>query len=267
MILYSDNNKHVYLTESQIEKLSLLSEAPFYRRKKQEPIYYSMDDDVKLSEDPYARLNKEKQSGKPRNFAITRNGKEYWVSRSSTISLYVFCKDNNGEWNVLASQRGRNMKFGGKWNVVSGFLDYGETLESAAIRECFEECGINIKSTKIINCGTNSSKLNDAVNHRFATILEGVTSQYPPSMENCEGYGTEMQEVQNVAWIPLNSIDKYNLPSSQQSSAKELAERLLGDGQEQGSNYRNLYEALHNMATSGEISVEKYYQIINILKN
>lgn len=35
MILYTNNdNKHVYLTESQFEKMSLLNETSFYRRKK-----------------------------------------------------------------------------------------------------------------------------------------------------------------------------------------------------------------------------------------
>lgn len=272
MILYARDNKKIFLKESDIKKIimnsvdNLLTEVQFYRRKKEEPVYFSMDDEIKLSEDPYAKLDKGKQNGKPRNFAIERNGKQYWVSRSSTISLYVFCKDENGEWNVLVSQRGKNMKFGGKWNVVSGFLDYGETLETAAVRECFEECGINIKGVRMINCGVNSSKVNDAVNHRFAAILNGTINQYPPSMENCEGYGTEMQEVQNVAWIPLSSIDKCNLPPTQQSSAKELAEKLLGDGIEQGSNYRALHEMLHSMAILGEISNEKYNQIINILK-
>ena len=122
------------------------------------------------------------------------------------------------------------MKFGGKWNVVSGFLDYGETLEDAAIRECFEECGVNIKGVKLINCGTNSNKLYGSVNHRFAAVIDGVIDQYPPSMKNCEGYGTDMQEVQNVAWIPLSKIDSSGMPSSQINSAKELADRLLHGG-------------------------------------
>lgn len=273
MIIYTRNNKRIYLSESKLRDIitksvnSVLTEAPFYRRKKQDPVYFSMDDEIKLSEDPLARVEKEKQSGKPRNFAIERNGKQYWVARSSTISLYVFCKDENGEWNVLVSQRGKNMQYGGKWNVVAGFLDYGETLETAAVRECYEECGVNIKGSKIINCGTSSDDLYGAVNHKFACILDGVTTQYPPSMEQCEGYGTDMQEVQNVAWVPVSTVNKLDMRYSQKQNAKELISRLAKDGDNNTASYREVLEKLHGMATSGELPVEKYNQIINILKN
>lgn len=267
MILYTNKNKHVYITESQVKTLSLLSEAPFYRRKKEEPTYFSMDDEVKLVDDPYAKLEKEKQSGKPRNFPITRNGKQYWVARSSTISLYVFCKDKNGEWNVLVSQRGKKMQYGGKWNVVAGFLDYGETLENAAIRECFEECGINIKGERLINCGTSSNDLYGAVNHKFACILNGETNQYPPSMKNCEGYGTDMQEVQNVKWVPILIIDKLDMRNSQKQNAKELIEKLSYDSNHNNSNYRDLLDKLHTMVVSGELEQQKYQKIIMLLKN
>ena len=245
----------------------MLMEAPFYRRKKEDPIYFSMDDDIKLSEDPLARVEREKQSGKPRNFAIERNGKQFWVSRSSIVTLYVYCKNHDGEWCVLASQRGVNANWAGKWNVVCGFLDYGETLEEAAVRECFEECGINVQGAKLINCGTDSSDLNGVVNHKFACILDGVIDQYQPSMKNCEGYGTEMQEVQNVGWIPMSKIDKTNIRYSQKKGAKEIISRLAHDVNGNSSNYSELLGKLHEMSISGELSSEKYNQIINILKN
>ena len=264
MIIYTANNKKIHLSESQIRTLN---EAGFYRRKKEEPTYYSMDDEIKLSEDPLARVEKEKQSGKPRNFAIERNGKQYWVSRSSVVSLYVFCKDENGEWNVLVSQRGKKMKYGGKWNVVSGFLDFGETLEDAAKRECYEECGINIKNTNIINCGTNSNELYGAVNHKFYCVLDGTTSQYHPSMEHCEGYGTEMQEVQNVSWVLVNELNKIDIRPSQAQTAKDLVSRMLPNNGQYSGSFLDVVKKLQQMVSSGEISDEKYTNIINILKN
>lgn len=265
MILYANDDKvkRVYINESQA---MVLNEAGFYRRKKEEPVYYSMDDDIRLSEDPFARIEKEKQSGKPRNFAIERNGKQYWVSRSSTISLYVFCKDENGEWNLLVSQRGKKMQYGGKWNVVAGFLDYGETLEDAAVRECYEECGVNIKGKKLISCGTNSSELYGAVNHKFSCILDGTTVKYPPSMEHCEGYGTDMQEVQNVMWMPISKLDTLNIRDSQKRNAKELISRLANDEGTYPDSYNELLQKLYGMFVSGELSNNKYMSIVNILK-
>ena len=37
------------------------------------------------------------------NFPIKRNGQIYWVSRSNSISLYVFCKNKIGERCILSS--------------------------------------------------------------------------------------------------------------------------------------------------------------------
>ena len=251
--------KTIHLSEDKVRMLNEYG--------KHKPIYYSMNDRLELGEDPYSSLEKEKQTGKKRNFQILRNGESYWVSRSSTISLYVFCRDENGEWNVLASQRGKNMKFPNKWNVVSGFLDYGESLEAAAIRECYEECGVNIQGAKLISCGVNSEKEGGygSVNHRFATILDGTTNDYHPSMENCEGYGTDNQEVQNVGWIPITVMNKYGFPRTQVTSAKELANRLL-NSESTDSNFYKLYELLHDMLMSRELDNNKYSEIINILK-
>ena len=70
MILYTENSKPkiIYLSETSI---SLLNEYGRFR-----PTYYSMDDKLELGEDPYARLNKEQQSGRKRNFSIKRKGEE-----------------------------------------------------------------------------------------------------------------------------------------------------------------------------------------------
>jgi ADP-ribose pyrophosphatase YjhB (NUDIX family) len=258
MIIYGNirKNKKVYIDESRLYAIDEAS-------RRESPVFYSMDDEIRLSEDPLARLEREKQSGKPRNFAIERNGKQYWVARSSIVTLYVFCKNHNNEWCVLASQRGPIMQFPGKWNVTCGFLDYGETLEDAAVRECYEECGINVKGTKIFNCGTDSSNLNGSVNHDFACILNGVIDQYPPSMENCEGYGTDMQEVQNVRWIPISQLNSVDIRYIHKRKAKELINSLAQDSQ--GGNTKKLLDILQNMVISNEISNEKYVQIINIL--
>ena len=259
MILYTEESpKKIYIDEG---KIPMLNEYGW------KPTYYSMDDKIELGEDPYARLDKKDQTGRKKNFSIIRNGEEYWVSRSSTISLYVFCKDKMGNWNILVSQRGEKTKWGGKWNVVAGFLDYGETLEQAAVRECFEECGVNIQGAKLISCGTNSEKLEGSINHKFACILDGVIDQYPPSMENCEGYGTETQEVQNVSWVLVSAVGKLNMAYSQKKNAKDLIKRLAYNSNGNSASYSELLNKLHDMVISKELDQTKYQKIINILKN
>lgn len=259
MILYTENSKPkiIYLSENSI---SLLNE---YGRFK--PIYYSMDDKLELGEDPYARLDRKNQSGRKRNFSIKRNGEEYWVSRSSIVTLYVFCKDKKNEWCLLASQRGKNMRHGGVWNVVSGYLDYGETLEKAASRECFEECGVDISGGKVIPYGVDSSSHEGygVVNHNFVIILSGTIDDFRPSMENCEGFGTDMQEVQNVSWIPINIIKRSGIRKDQIKLALEISSKLLNDSED----YTELYEILDKLVNTKQLDSIKYNNIIKILKS
>lgn len=260
MIIYTNNGlpKTVYITE---DKLSLISEDGKYN-----PTYYSMDDTLELSDDPYAKLDKSQQNGKKRNFAIKRNGEEYWVSRSSTVFLHVYCKNGNGEWCVLMSQRGQHMHHGGNWNVAGGYLDYGETLEQAAVRECYEECGVNVKGAKLINCGATSDNLYRSVRHRFVCILDGVTDNYPPSMENCEGFGTEKQEVQNVGWIPIKSIKHYPIEWKQVADIRSDYRKLLGYSNS-SPNIDRISKELYSLVVSNELEAEKYDKIMAILKS
>ena len=249
--------KTIHIKESQ---MPLINEHGWH------PTYYSMDDELELGEDPYARLDKKQQSGKKRNFPITRNNDGYWVSRSSSVSLYLFCKNTEGEWCLLANQRGNNVPRGGKWNVVCGYIDYGETLEHAAVRECFEECGIKIRSTILKNCGTNSKY--DTINTRFCGILKGTTDMYPPSIENCENNGDEKQEVQNVAWIPLSELGKYNFVGGQIESAMNLADNILPQNEMINSNkqFKAFFEILNQLHLSKQINDRQYQIIIKTLK-
>ena len=183
--------RNIFLTESQIKVIKE------WGRKKTEPITYSMDDKIELVDDPNI-----KDGG---NFAIKRNGRQYWVSRSNTVSLYVFGYDKNRVMYTLISKRGNNLTKGrGKWNVVTGYLDYNETLEHAAVRECWEETGVKIDEKKLINMGTNSRK--ETVNTCFCVLLEDSIENYPTSIVN-----SEHGEVSKAEWVPVDEINKYNL--------------------------------------------------------
>ena len=131
------------LNEEQLKSIIRDNIKEWYYKKK-EPISYSMNDKIELVDDPNV-----KDGG---NFPIKRNGKEYWVSRSNTVSLYVFGYDKNGVMHVLINKRGNEVKKGnGRWSIISGYLDYNETLENAAVRECWEETGVKIDKKKLIN--------------------------------------------------------------------------------------------------------------------
>ncbi|NTW88282.1 MAG: NUDIX hydrolase [Desulfobulbaceae bacterium] len=57
----------------------------------------------------------------------------------------------------------RNEPFG--WALPGGFVDYGETLESAAIREAREETSLDILNLRLLGCYSDPMR-----DHRMHTI-------------------------------------------------------------------------------------------------
>lgn len=162
------------------------------------------------------------------NFMVKRNGREYYVSRSTSVSLYAFAKDQNGEWYVLANQRGVGHSKG-LYNVTCGFLDMAldnkpqETLEMAACRETYEENGVKINPNNLVMMGVNSKGFN--INASFYTVIEDRTiEQMPTSTAN-----SEPGEVMDSRWIPLSEVANYKFAFNQNAKIPAIAKKALGD--------------------------------------
>ena len=204
------------------------------RRQPAQPSQVSAEEDedekyntVKLGYDPKVRSGKEWHE-KGGNFPIVRDGKTFYVSRSVAMSLYCFCQNKKGEWCVLANKRGPGAPNNqGLWNVVCGYLDYGETAEAGAARECWEECGLNLDPSVLQMQGVNSKSTNVTI--RFAAVLSGTTDDYPLSLANCEP-----GEVTNVAWVPLQYVKNLKWAFGQEHKILPQAKTSLGYNEKTG---------------------------------
>ena len=224
-------------------------------RKNTIPIY---NDDDKIE------LVKDKNVVNGGNFPIKRNGKEYWVSRSMTISLYVFCKNENDEWCILASLRGPKVKFGAnKWNVVCGFLDYGYTLEETAVKECYEETGVKINVDMLRHHGVNSSRVRGDVSARFSVVLTDTIKNHPTSISNCEE-----GEVSDAKWIPLSEIQNYNWWNKQGEKVLIVSQEII-DSYSLSTNkdYQLIVSSLQKLVSEKRMNQDIYKEIMNLLKN
>lgn len=201
-------------------------------------------DTVTLGKDPKVKNGAEwaKNGG---NFPIIRNGQTWYVSRSVTVSMKAYCKNEKGEWCVLANKRGPNTRNSGAWNTPVGYLDYNETFEQAAIRETWEETGVNIPPEKVRMIATEShphGRVQDVV-IRFGAVLDGVIDDYPLSDAN-----SEPGEVSDIQWIPLSKVKKYRWNAEAQLyHAKKVLGPLLDNGK-----------------TNDELITELYYYVKNI---
>lgn len=154
------------------------------------------------------------------NFSFEHNGQIYWYSRSMTSVCYVFCKNKNGVWCVLANQRGPSApSCVGQWNVPCGYLDHNETITQAACRETREETGVLLNEWELNFWGlsTKPGKGKQNINCQFYTILNGVIDDYPVTNEF-----NEPGETSAIEWIPISSLDSYRFAFSQMPNIKKI---------------------------------------------
>jgi 8-oxo-dGTP diphosphatase len=63
------------------------------------------------------------------------------------------------------------------WALPGGFVDYGECLEDAAIREAFEETSIRIAELKLLGCYSDPAR--DQRQHNISTVYVAKGSGLP----------------------------------------------------------------------------------------
>lgn len=137
-------------------------------------------------------------------------GKTLWSGRYVAISCVILAQEviNDNEcWFVLANKRGSGTPDDqGKWNMPCGYLNNGESATAACARETAEECGvyINSKLFKLINVETAPEKCNNGnVSLRHLCILP----KRADILNKLQG--GEINEVDDVKWIPIKDIDNY----------------------------------------------------------
>lgn len=148
-----------------------------------------------------------------KNTPVKLNDQTFWISRSLAVSCVVFAYVDN-QLSVLANQRGPAVSKPYLWNCPSGYLDYDETLLNAAIRETFEETGLNLNYAiihppyiKLMEIDDDINRTSQNVIARFSTLIHNpddftLTNEY-----------SEPNEVLQIKWIPLTQLDNYQWSS------------------------------------------------------
>lgn len=116
------------------------------------------------------------------------NGHTYYNNPRVGVVL-IFQKDNK----VLFSRRAHEPKQG-KWDMPGGFVDPGETLEEAAIREAKEELGIDVEALHYITSNPNLYTEN-----AYVCDVHFLVTKW-------SGNPTPNDDVSEIAWRDLDTM-------------------------------------------------------------
>lgn len=92
---------------------------------------------------------------------------------------------------IVLIKRG-NEPFG--WAIPGGFVDYGESLESAAVRESLEETSLEVTDLKLLGCYSDPNR--DTRFHAISTVFVAKATGTPKA-------GDDAAE---VALFPLDAL-------------------------------------------------------------
>ena len=156
---------------------------------------------------------------------IENHGNRKWICPDCGFDLYcnvataagivIYDKYNNVLFEVRAKEPRK-----GYLAVPGGFVDFGESVEEAVIRECREEIGVTVEGAQFLCSAPN---IYEYKNIEYKTCDIFFTAALPPQFDTIEDYikslKAEESEVQSFASYKISSLeDIEKLPLAFESS-------------------------------------------------
>lgn len=101
--------------------------------------------------------------------------------RNPLPTVDIIIEINSG---IILIER-RNPPYG--WALPGGFVDYGESLEDAAIREAAEETSLDITDLRLVGCYSDPHR--DSRMHTISTVFAAKASGIPVAADDAANLG------------------------------------------------------------------------------
>lgn len=102
-----------------------------------------------------------------------------------TVDIIIRMDDNeNDRCSIVLIER-KNEPYG--WAIPGGFVDYGESLEDAAVREAFEETTLKVKLMRQFH--TYSDPERDPRQHTVSTVFIAMAEGTPAAADDAKNIG------------------------------------------------------------------------------
>ncbi len=106
-----------------------------------------------------------------------------------TVDIIIEIERENGQEGIILIKR-KNPPHG--WALAGGFVDYGESLEEAAVREAKEETSLDIKLKSQFH--TYSDPKRDPRKHTISTVYVATAQGRPKAQDDAQDIGIFTEE-------------------------------------------------------------------------
>jgi ADP-ribose pyrophosphatase YjhB (NUDIX family) len=113
-----------------------------------------------------------------------------------TVDIIIEADRKDGRQGIILIKR-RNPPYG--WALPGGFVDYGETLEQAAIREAMEETSLDIQL--LYQMHTYSDPDRDPRQHTISTVFIARGRGKPQARDDAQEIGIFSREELNFPLV------------------------------------------------------------------
>jgi len=122
-----------------------------------------------------------------------------------TVDIIIETTAHSGKGIVLIKRK--NPPLG--WAIPGGFVDYGESLEEAAVREALEETSLNVKLTGQFHTYSDPSR--DSRLHTITTVFLATSKGEPAADDDAADAGifSEDNLPEEIAFDHRNILNDY----------------------------------------------------------
>jgi len=117
---------------------------------------------------------------------MAENAENYNPARyerpSVTVDVVIFTLQDR-ELHVLLVKR-KHWPFEGRWAIPGGFVDYGESLETAAVREAKEEISLDVELVEQFHSYSDPKR--DARGHTISTVFIATAKGIPNGADDAK---------------------------------------------------------------------------------